>query len=100
METEWKQRLMGYKQISNDQLLVIKPFTERPVKLALKIKGTKNKLQNVLYIVYLDIKWNCGPMKKEQRARKCIKIAPGRSCSREEETLSKIILLPVKDSVH
>lgn len=43
VETEWKQRLMGYKQISNDQLLVIKPFTERPVKLALKIKGTKNK---------------------------------------------------------
>ena len=34
---------MGYKQITNDQLLVIKPFTGRPVKLALKIKGTKNK---------------------------------------------------------
>lgn len=23
---------------------------------------------SILYIVYLDIKWKCGPMKKEQRA--------------------------------
>lgn len=33
---------------------------------------------NILYIVYLDRKWNCGPMKKEQRAvraKKHIKIA-------------------------
>jgi len=42
-------------------------------------------------------------MKKEQRAvhaRNYIKIAPSRSYSREEEVLSSIILLPVKDSRH